>query len=286
MAKDEELPFPDLQQKLAELSTRRYIDVLRNRVNDLNQKLGTQPYFDQYPGKTQPFIFSKLYGPFGLVRPGLAETIEDCNTAFQLLAPTAAPADYLLPRHENILTGRTGSFYWCSTQVTGYISWTYVEDPEIEYYGDILPAPIDPREPGDIFDSVIGANGGACTWNQFASTDFSQKGSENPLISFDMAFYDKKRGRYLGDGKIPAEMLCAGSFGPRKLPEPIRFEPDSEIEPRLYINEVKMGSFLDTEKAFLAARVACYLNVCFKGYFIMEEPGFDGAWFQSISSKG
>lgn len=284
MAKDEELPFPDLQQKLAELSTRRYIDVLRNRVNDLNQKLGTQPYFDQYPGKTQPFIFSKLYGPFGLTSARRSEPVG--RTAFEQYAPTAAAAEYLVPRHENILTGRIGSFYWCSTQVTGYISWTYVSDPEVEVYDTSMPVPIDPREPGDIFDSVIGANGGACTWNQFASTDFSQKGSENPLISFDMALYDKKRGRYLGDGKIPGEMFCSGRYGPRKLPEPIRFDPDSELEPRVFINEVKMGSFLDTDQAYTAARVACYLNVCFKGYFVSEEPGFDGAWFQSVASRG
>jgi hypothetical protein len=60
----------DIYQHLKELPYRRYIDVQRNRVNDLNKKLDTAAYLDQYPGKVVPWMFSKLYGPISMVKPG------------------------------------------------------------------------------------------------------------------------------------------------------------------------------------------------------------------------
>lgn len=273
------LPFPDLQQKLEELPTRRYIDVLRNRVNDLNKKLNSQPYFDQYPGKTQPFIFSKLYGPFGM-----QATRRTANPGFESLAPLVDFNQPLLPRNQNILTGRIGAFYWCSTQVTGYLSWTYVSDP------GYTPAPgfavpINPLPPADIFDPALERNGGACLFNNFSTQGLRQTGTPVPIIGFELGLYDKKRGRYIGDGVMPSELFCAGTFGSRKLPEPIRFDVDTELEPRVHITEVRMGDYLNTDQKYNAARVACYLNICFKGYYSVEETTeYDQKWFESIPS--
>ena len=270
------LPFSNLQQKLDELSTRRYIEVLRNRVNDLNKKLNTQPYFDQYPGKTQPFIFSKLYGPFGL-----EATRRTTNPGHESLAPLVNPSKPLLPRNQNILTSRIGAFYWCSTHVTGYLSWTYTEDP-----GFAFPVPIDPQAPSDIFDPVLERNGGAALLNNFSSMNLSQAGTTVPIIGFELGLYDKKRGRYSGDGVLPSEAFCSGNFGNRKLPEPIRFDVDTELEPRVHITEVRMGDYLNTDQSFNAAKVQCYLNICFKGYYSVDETAeSDDVWFQSIPSR-
>lgn len=269
------LPFPDLQQKLDELSTRRYIDVLRNRVNDLNRKLKTQPYLDQYPGKTQPFIFSKLYGPFGL-----EATRRTDQPGHESLAPLVNPSEPLLPRNQNVLTGRVGAFYWCSTQVTGYLTWTYTEDP-----GFTFPVPIDPQQPSDIFDPVLEKNGGAVLFNNFSTMGLEQTGTTVPLIGFELGLYDKKRGRYIGDGVMPSEMFCSGTFGSRRLPEPIRFDVDTELEPRVYITEFRMGDYLDTDLSFNAAEVRGYLNICFKGYYSVDETAeSDDRWFQQIPS--
>ena len=269
-------PFANLQQKLEELSTRRYIEVLRNRVNDLNKKLNTQPYLDQYPGKTQPFIFSKLYGPFGL------ETARrTTNPGHESLAPLVNPSAPLLPRNQNILTSRIGAFYWCSTHVTGYLSWTYTEDPGFDF-----TVPINTQIPSDIFNPVLEANGGAALFNNFASLNFAQTGTTVPIIGFELGLYDKKRGRYIGDGVLPSEMFCSGNFGNRRLPQPIRFDVDTELEPRLHITEVRMGNYLDTDQSFNAAQVQCYLNICFKGYYSVDETAQDdAAWFRSVPSQ-
>lgn len=273
MAKDEELPFPDLQQKLAELSTRRYIDVLRNRVNDLNQKLGTQPYLDQYPGKTQPFIFSKLYGPIDLQTPR-----RSTNPGFESLAPLVNPRQGLLPRNQNILTGRQGSFYWTSVQTTCYVTASYVSDPG-------FAVPINPIEPGDIFDPVFPRNGGATLFNNFSTQGLTQVGTSVPILGFEMSLYDKKRGRALADGLIPSELLCAGTFGFRHLPIPMRFDEDSEIEARVHVTEARLGTSLDTDQSYDASRVKFYLAISFKGYFSKNESlTRDEIWFKSVSS--
>lgn len=273
MSHKDELPFPDLQQKLEELPTRRYIDVLRNRVNDLNRKLRTQPYLDQYPGKTQPFIFSKLYGPIGLQTPRRTE-----KPGFESLAPVVNMSQPVLPRNQNILTSRIGSFYWCSTQVTGYLSWTYVSDPGFN-------VPVDVREPSDIFNPVLENNGGACLFNNFSTMGLTQSGTIFPILGFELGLYDKKRGRYIGDGVMPSEMFASGTFGDRKLPEPIRFEVDTELEPRVYVTEARMGTALDTDQAYEAARVQFFLNICFKGYYTPDETSqADDAWFRGVKS--
>jgi hypothetical protein len=277
MSNRNDLPFPDLQQKLEELPTRRYIDVLRNRVNDLNRKLRTQPYLDQYPGKTQPFIFSKLYGPIGLQTPRRTE-----NPGFESLAPLVSPSTPVLPRNQNILTSRIGAFYWCSTQVTGYLSWTYVSTPG----APIINPPIIPQEPSDIFDPVFPNNGGACLFNNFSTMGLEQSGTIVPILGFELGLYDKKRGRYIGDGVMPSEMFASGTFGDRKLPEPIRFEVDTELEPRVYVTEVRMGDFLDTDQAYEAARVQCFLSIAFKGYYSVDETAeADDRWFQTVPNS-
>ena len=50
-----------------------------------------------------------------------------------------------------------------------------------------------------------------------------------------------------------------------KVAQPIRFDPNTELEPRIYINEVRMGNILDTDQAYNAAQVKVYLFVTFHG---------------------
>lgn len=95
-----------------------------------------------------------------------------------------------------------------------------------------------------------------------------------PHISFDLDLYDKKRGRSLTGERMPAQLLLGhtydmkNSFGGREM----RFDPNTEIEPRLYVNEIRMTDALDfSDAAFNAASVACYVNVLFKGTAVLQE---------------
>ena len=56
----------DVYKKLAELPLRRFAEVLRNKAMDLVSQLGQPAYFDQYPSKQVPWIFSRTYGPIPL----------------------------------------------------------------------------------------------------------------------------------------------------------------------------------------------------------------------------
>lgn len=266
--------FRDVYEKLAELPVRRYAEVLRNKAQDLISMLGKPAYFDQYPSKRVPWIFSRTFGPIGLTSTRTWAT-RPPTTTFDQSAPVGNPSAYILPREGTIKTGREAAFMWCATNAFAYLSWTYTESPEGE---DIVP--VDPTPAGDIFDPVIPMNGGAVVLPNISNASFSR-----PHVSFEMALYDKKRGRFLTDGKLPAEAFVGGGFANKLMPKETRFNVDTEIEPRLTITEVRMNSLLNEEAYYQAASVAAYVNIAFIGYNILEEKFNETDTFKAIPSQ-
>ncbi len=244
-------------ERLSNLPIRRYANALRNQVNDLTKRLDSQAYLDQYPGKSVPGLISKLYGPIALTTAR-----RNGATGFEAFATVANPGQFVLPRNTNILIGRDAAFYWCSTNVYGYLSWTYAADPG-------FAAPITTLGPGDIFDTVIERNGGAIAMNNFALDGYITP--TRPNISFELDLYDRKRGRSINDGKLPAETFAGGAFEFKKAPSIVRMDVDTEIEPRLYVDEVRMGANLNADQPFNAARVRAYVSLVLKGYFVYDE---------------
>ena len=349
--------FRDVYQKLAELPLRRYAEVLRNKAQDITGMLGSPAYFDQYPSKRVPWIFSRTYGPIPLTATrhydevlvaGTATggdafgfTIVDTTQAwsadqwagclaakldgggnviqtrsivsntndtltvapafstpffagdgyqilqqgFNQLATLVDPSQYLLPREGTIKTGREAAFVWCSSNAFAYVSWTYTADPEIPSPNDpppaTLPVPINPLSAGDLFDPLLQMNGGAVIIPNIANANHT-----SPRVCFDLALYDKKRGRYLTDGSLPAESFVGGAFANKLVPKQTRFNVDTEIEPRLTITEINMGPVLDATKAYAAASVAVYVNVAFIGYNVLEEKYNEADTFAPIPSRG
>jgi hypothetical protein len=346
--------FRDVYQKLAELPLRRYAEVLRNKAQDITGMLGSPAYFDQYPSKRVPWIFSRTYGPIpltatrhyddvlesGTATAGGANTLTDggaawtvdafigclvtitsgtgagqtrtiaSNTAtvlttttnwvsnpdatsvyeilqqgFNQLATLVDASQYLLPREGTIKTGREAAFVWCSSNAFAYVSWTYTADPEIPSPNDpppaTLPVPINPLSAGDLFDPLLQMNGGAVIIPNIANANHT-----SPRVCFDLALYDKKRGRYLTDGSLPAESFVGGAFANKIVPKQTRFNVDTEIEPRLTITEINMGPVLDAAKAYAAASVAVYVNVAFIGYNVLEEKYNEADTFAPIPSRG
>lgn len=255
-------PKPDMYQLLDELPVRRYLDMLRYKIMVLNQRLGTAAGFDQYPGKTVPYMFSKLYGPIPMTTPRRVGT-----TGFWGLATLVNTATPLLPRGQNILTGRDGVFYWCSTNATNFISWTRTTDAGVVPNGPVVTLPV-----GDIFRPVIEANGGARVLQNLSDIKY---GYQEPSLSWEIDVYDKKRGRSITDGKIPAETFFGGTMGFKPLKKPARWDVDTEIEPRLYVTQARVPQLDSDDDLYAASQVAFYVNVVFKGFLALEEGVHD-----------
>lgn len=251
--------FNDILERHLTRPFKQYVDTLRNKVSDLADRLNAPAALDQYPGRRTPYAFSRLYGPIGLTTPRRGDA-----GGFEQLAPLAQPSQFILPRNGTIKVGQIGSFVWQETNVYAYLSWTYGADPG-------FASPVETfSSAGDIFDSVIDDNGGALAFNNFRFLEAPQIGPAfqfmSPNVSFDIGLYDKTRGRFLHDrDRMPVQVFAGQNFANRKVAQPIRFDPNSELEPRIYINEVRMGRFLDTDQAYNAAQVKVYLFVTFHG---------------------
>ena len=343
----------DVYKKLAELPLRRFAEVLRNKAQDLVSQLGTPAYFDQYPSKRVPWIFSRTYGPIPLTStrklppsevlvnstataggaftltdatrvgplawtvdeftgflvtitagtgsgqtriiasntndtltttafwgpPDATSVYEVIGSGFSQLAPVANPSEYLLPREGTIKTGREAAFVWCSSNAFAYVNWTYTQSPGEEF--PLASVPIAAVGAGDILDPVLSMNGGAVVIPNIANANHT-----SPRVCFELALYDKKRGRFLTDGSLPAEAFVGGAFSNKMTPKQTRFNVDTEIEPRLVITEVNMGPILEGARAYAAASVAVYVNVAFIGYNVLEEKYNEADTFSAIKSGG
>lgn len=252
--------FNDILERHLTRPFKQYVDTLRNKVSDLADRLNAPAALDQYPGRRVPYAFSRIYGPIGPTTPRRGDA-----GGFEELAPLAQPAQFLTPRNGNIKVGQIGSFLWQETSVYAYLSWTYSADPGL--------APISVATfptAGDIFDNVFPENGGALAFNNFRFLENAPPGLLSagvpPDVSFDLGLYEKTRGRFLHDrDRMPINVFAGQNFANRKVAQPIRFDPNTELEPRIYINEVRMGNTLDTDQAYNAAQVKVYLFVTFHG---------------------
>ena len=147
----------DIFNQLKELPIRRYVDMLRNVVNDYTNKLDTSAAWDQYPGKKVPYCFSKMYGPFSLLATRHtvgSDPVPGLTQGFLKLAPLVSTSVPLLPRGTNILTGCDVAFFWDSVDVFGYYSLTYTTNPGLPAVVPPVVVPVNPTPAADIFDPV------------------------------------------------------------------------------------------------------------------------------------
>ena len=250
--------FNDLLERHLTRPFKLYVDSLRYKVSDLVDRLNAPAALDQYPGRRVPYAFSRLYGPVGPTTPRRGDA-----GGFEQLAPLVQPAQFLLPRNGTIKVGQIGSFVWQETNVYAYLSWTYGADPALAVPVETFP------KAGDIFDPVVSDNGGALAFNNFRFIEGNPVGflPNPPNVSFDLGLYEKTRGRFLHDrDRLPIQLFAGQNFANRKVAQAIKFDPNTEIEPRIYINEVRMGDALATDQAYLAAQVKVYIFVTFHGY--------------------
>lgn len=268
--------FGNLVEKHRQLPFKRFMDLIEAKLNDLNDILLRPTPYDQGPGRQIPYCIPVWFGPLPLTTPRRA-TLATNETAagFELSAALANPAAFSVPRNGDILVDREMSVRIKSMNAYGFVNWGYTADP-----GFTVPAGvINPQGVGDIFDAVgpdpaVGSNGGAMPLDFFGGTfsTISAPQPNLPNIAFEVELYDKLRGRRMHDRRLPVEMFQGGRIAHRKTSSDLVWPQGSKIEPRLYVNEVRMGSILDTDAAFDAASVKAYVCLVFKGIQNVEIP--------------
>ncbi len=225
-------------KSLLELPIRRAIQVLRNQTNDLSAKMGYPPiYYDQHPGKVVPFVFSKMFGP--IVPVDGTETIE------------LDPPTLYTPTGTNILVPREASFYWVETNAFAF-------------------AQTNPDGDGnaDIFDAESNGGGGTVIQNFQGPQAVNNlgTGADFAAICFEVDLYDKKRGRSITNGRIPSQLIQGGAFDFRSRKDPPRWDPGTEIEPRVWVTDARAPGAGDS---------VFFLNLVFKGYTVLQEANLD-----------
>lgn len=223
------------------LSFSRYLSALRNKVDDMKQRVLRPAMLDQYAGKRVPYAYSRLYGPIPLTKPGAL--VDDAEV-------TASTATYLTPRQGNILVGQDGPFVWTGTAVTGYISMAKVNTGVAESLQDI-------------FSPVFPDNGGAIVMNSFGGIFPTPSGWLPQSICFDVELYDKGRGRRLHDDKLPVELFSGASFANKNLSHPTKFAPGTNLEPRIYVTQFTLNCDVAD---YIENRAYGYVNITFLGY--------------------
>jgi len=214
-----------------------YIDVVRDKVEDLTRKIweeqGVDAFEDQHPGKHVPFAYSKLYGP-----------IEN---------GTASVDEFIVPRNNNLVVGRQGPFFLCEINTAVHHQ---VIDTAPAGFGEKNP-------PDDIFSPYNRPSEGGATGAR--KYNVSSGDADQEALGFEVVLYDKKRGRALNEKRLPMEVLMSGSVSQRGVPEPVRFEPNTELEPRVYVLNPAAATTDNRSHSFY------YLNIMFKGYVSLED---------------
>lgn len=256
-----------LQQEKA---AKRFLNVVRNKLNDINRKLwanSQQAFLDQHAGKAVPYCFSKWYGPIRPTTPRRQPQAEG-GSAFTEFAILADDKDFLVPRNTNIIVNREGAFYLERVNCTIYASRSS------NRFGNFVIPPNDNSEVGNIFDGVFTRNGGGNVVPAFRSNPLAggNVGNTNPpTLGFDVVLYDRKRGRRLHDFKLPMQYFDGFASANKQLADPIRFDTDTEIEPRLFVNVATHFSlFLQFDENVSPNRDVLFFNLFFKGYKLLE----------------
>lgn len=263
---------PDYTQLLQELPIRRALTTISNRARIITKRLKMAANFDQYPSKEKNFSFSCRYGPIGLQTPGR----RGGSAGFLGLAPLVNTSQFISPIDGAIKTGRQGAFYVCGVNATMDFSWTRTN-------ANNDGGPVNALPPGDLFDPVIENNGGGQTLQNLNDLDFSAGGASlqnAPSCSWEIDLYDRRRGRSITDGRVPAETFFVGTLGFRKVggmvyeaggARGMRWDVDTEIEPRLYVTSARVP-FMDTSTTiYNFAQVAFWVNLVFRGYVALED---------------
>lgn len=252
--------FNDLLERHLQRPVVGAIQTLREKVREISDILDGPAALDQYPGRTVPFTFTRFWR---IDNPVTARRDAD-GAGHELLATLATPGTYLLPREGTVKVGRFGTFTWTRASLNVYQSLTYAADPGFGTNVSLF------TRAGDIFDDVVQNNGGA-VWSGNRLFHQYDPAIDDPKlipnVSLRLGLYDKLRGAFLHDtDRMPINFASGQLYANRLLQEPIPFDANADIEPRLYVDEIRVANALDTTQAFNAARLRTFVVMSFIGY--------------------
>lgn len=258
----------DLLQRHLERPVRAFVRGLQEKARHVTDVIDDPALLDQYPGRRVPFHFTRIYRIDGTVTA--RRDTRDHILGHELLAPVADPSKYILPREGPIRVGRFGTWRFVQASHTVYTSLTYAAEPD----AGLLPVRVIPQN-GDIFDTVVETNGGGLWAGNRAFTpieDAAERPNAQPTFAFRLGLYDKLRGAYLHDGNNLPLHFCSGQlFGNREQASSVHFDANTEIEPRLFIDEIRWSNLLDTDEAYGAARPRAYFILTLLGFLEQDD---------------
>ena len=200
------------------------------------------------------------------------DPLDSTSTTINVVSTTGFPSSgvIIIGTEEISYTATTGtSFTGCVRGVNGTSAASHAVDSSVTALSD--PSwPVAGVPQGGLFDPAIQNNGGGIILNNFAGNQQFSSAIIHPKVCAEIDIYDKTRGRSLTSGRVPLETFTGGAYGFKKLPEPLRFERGSQIEPRLYVTQVQMSEIMEEgfggTPVYLAADVRVYVSMVFKGY--------------------
>lgn len=247
----------------------RYTEALQARVDALQQRTEIPPLTGHLAGRRFPSIIPLLYE----IQNPVTARRNAASPGHEASAPLTTPGQFILPRNypRGVLIGADGPWFWESSNVFGYLSLTYNANPA-HAAAVTLQASV-----GDIFDAVLDGNGGAAAMHHFFRrvpfVNFvAQTQDDMANISAGLELFDAGKGARLHDGsRLPLELFSGQHHENRANAVRQRFEPGTTIEPRLYVDEVRMGTLLDTAAAFTGADARAYVQIVLSGEKALEE---------------
>lgn len=239
---------------------------LRQRVADAITELGDNAQLDQYPARRVPAHTTRIFGPITapIVARRNASSAQE-NSPAAGTGVLAQPDVFITPRNGNILVGRDGRFVLRKLSAHAYMSLTWSVDPAD------LPTNVQAFSvQGDLFDDVVRGNGGGLVMDQFGYVPVAVNavGANNlafTTFAWRLGLRDKKRDRFLHDGESLPSSVFAGGALTKSLAFDGRFEEATEIEPRLYIDEISTALQL-TATDLVDVRWKLWLVLSMGGY--------------------
>ena len=98
---------------------------------------------------------------------------------------------------------------------------------------------------------------------------------DDQALGYEIVLYDRKRGRALHESKLPFETFFGGQVTLKRLAEPIRFDPNTDLEPRIFVtwpqfNQANAGSYGNPATHVYNTNMTWWLVIMFKGRLILE----------------
>jgi len=225
-----------------------------------NKALNLMPPFSA-DGQARPMAVSRFFGPIYVTNPG------DNPDLYPEGIPNSVinTDNYVLPNYPSVypaLAGEWGHFVCSRITFNSYVSITY--KPWVGAPANLATVDL---AAGALF-APTSQNGGAINLNNWS--DAAQDNTvTRPHLCAELDLYNNTEGYSLTQGRAGMEMFVGGFAGETHFPTPAVWRRGTEIEPRLYVTDFRLGDFFmqeDIEDYIDNVQAVAWVNVTFIGH--------------------